>query len=603
LSAIPYTILYFPPGDQSKSAQTLTDNFGTNFTLNGSKSQSNSTAVMNSGSTKFSIDFSYGGFGLNSDSTAGWSTTDEVGYALNNGTSNQASAALSLSISRTLGPDEDLVPGNGDQCASSTNCIPADYLTPTAQYLDEPFWNDVFLLEVHPQFAFYRFGSGQDEYVQRGADPDFAAITVAELDGCARGADPANVSSWCSIPVTTSFVKASGSLGGQSVQGQCPAPQNEPEACLTLTPAEATNFLSIDPFYAGGQNAELQSRGIQITGSQPYGSMFTPDCSSSPSNCNKYTSPTPVADNALVFAPTLQYTKGTSSTTTSSQTDETTITNVVSDEESEGASIKVNESPVSAGESLTFSGGDQTTTKDSISTTFGNSNAISDQQVSLDMASLDDVDNTSPSGSCSKCHNPLPNMPKVTVYLDPQFGTYMFQDAGAPAPPPDGLTLEQVGRQLLSTIGQEQQNDGVASSSPQRVPVDQVLGLRLMSAPEAKFDSGDPFTQSQLASAIAALFHVSTTETAPLFTDTQAAAGAGVTEAQLSAALAEAFGVGSTASQELVKVGTTTFTPSVTVTRGEAAETLAAAVDDYCSAGCTLRKPKLARAPTPIVKL
>jgi hypothetical protein len=603
LSAIPYTILYFPPGDQSKSALTLTDNFGTSVTLNGSNKQSNSTAVMNSGSTKYSIEVSYGGFGLNAASTAGWSTTDEAGYTLNNGTSNQASAGLSLSISRTVGPDEDLVPGSGDQCASSTNCLPADYIKPAEQYLYEPFWNDVYLLEVHPQFAYYRFGSGQDEYVQRGADPDFAAITVAQLEGCARGADPANVYSWCSIPVATSFVDTSGSSGGQSVQGVCPAPPNEPEACLTLTPADAANLLSLDPFYAGGQNADLSKFGNKIVGSEPYGGDFSPDCGSFPSNCSKVTSPTPVTDNAQVYTTTLNNSQKALTTTSGSETDETTITNVVSNGESEGASIKLNESPVSAGESLTFSGGDQTTTKDSISTTFGNSNAVSDQQVSTDMATLDDVDNTSPSGSCSKCHNPLPNPTYATIYLDRHFGTFMFQDAGAPGPPPRSITLAQVGRILLGTIGQEQQNDGVASSSPQRAPVDQVLGLRLMSAPGDKFGSGEALTQSQLASAFAALFHVSAAEAASLFTSTQAGAGAGVTEAQLSAALAEAFGLGSTASQELVNVGTTTFNPSVVVTRGEAAETLAAAVEDDCSAGCPLPKPKLARAPIPVAKL
>jgi hypothetical protein len=597
LSAIPYTILYFPPGDQSKSAQTLTDNFGTNFTLNGSNKQSNSTAVMNSGSTKFSLDFSYLGFGLNAASTAGWSTTDEAGYTLNNGTSNQASAGFSLSIARTVGPDENLVPGNGDQCYSSTNCLPADYIMPTGQYFDEPFWNDLFLLEVHPQFAFYRFGSGQDEYVQRGADPDFAAITVAQLDGCARGADPANVDSWCSIPVATSFVDTSGSLGGQSIQGMCPAPQNEPEACLTLTPADAANLLSLDPFYAGGQNANLSDFGNKILGSLPYGGVFSPDCGSSPSNCSKDTSPTPVTDNAQAVTATVKNTQGSLSTSTSSETDETTITNVVSNGESQGASIKINESPVSAGESLTFSGGDQTTTKDSISTTFGNSNAVSGQEVSTDTATLDDVDDTSPSGSCSKCHNPLPEPTAATIYLDRHFGTFMFQDAGAPGPPPGNITLEQVGRVLLSTIGQEQQDDGVPSSSPQRGPVDQVLGLRLMSAPGDKFGPGQALTQSQLASAFAALFHVSTTEAASLFTNTQADSSAGVTEAQLSTALAAAFGIGSASSEQLVKTGTTTFSPSVIVTRGEAAATMAAVVGDDCSAGCTLPKPKLARAP------
>ena len=259
---------------------------------------------MNSGSTKFSIDFSYGGFGLNSDSTAGWSTTDEVGYALNDGTSNQASAALSLSISRTLGPDEDLVPGNGDQCGSSTNCIPADYLTPTAQYLDEPFWNDVFLLEVHPQFAFYRFGSGQDEYVSAAPTRDFAAITVAELDGCAHGADPANVSSWCSIPVTTSFVKASGSLEARASRASAPRRKRARSLLSRLPPPRRPTFSqSTRSMQAARTRASVSGypdNGFAARRKHVYAGLQF-----SPSNCNKYTSPTPVAEQCTGFRPNI----------------------------------------------------------------------------------------------------------------------------------------------------------------------------------------------------------------------------------------------------------------------------------------------------------
>ena len=36
---------------------------------------------------------------------------------------------------------------------------------------------------------------------------------------------------------------------------------------------------------------------------------------------------------------------------------------------------------------------------------------------------------------CKNCHDPLPTRPTVNIYLDKVFGSFMFQDVAAPAPP------------------------------------------------------------------------------------------------------------------------------------------------------------------------
>jgi hypothetical protein len=55
LSAVPYTILYQPPGDESTAKQSYETTYGTSLTLGRNNEASNTTAVENSESTKFSL--------------------------------------------------------------------------------------------------------------------------------------------------------------------------------------------------------------------------------------------------------------------------------------------------------------------------------------------------------------------------------------------------------------------------------------------------------------------------------------------------------------------------------------------------------------------
>ena len=536
---------------------------------------------------------------------------DTKGFALNKGTGSGSTAGLSVSLMRSQGPDADLIPGNGDQCASSTDCVPADYIKPVDQYVNEPFWNDLFVLEVHPQFAYYKLGAGQDEIVQRGADPDTADITVSQLDSCAHEADPGNVTGWCSIPVTTAGLTVTrGQLVQQAVAGRCPAPSQSPESCLTLTPSDAANLLTLDPFYGRGQAAGIApGRGLLIAGGN-YGEMF----SASKGSPSPDMSLSPVMDNPLAFTPTVANTLTTMSSASQSQTESSSITNIVSNSESEGASVSISKNlttdsgmpeeggtgaaakgegtPISASFGLTLNGGDQTSTTNSIITMFGDSTAVSSQIVSSATVKLDDIDNASTTGICPKCHNPLPVTPFASVYLDRQFGTFMFQDAGAPGPPPTGLTASSVGLQTLRRITSAESNTSqlsdVPQSSPRRSAIAEAVALGLMTTSHDMFRPAAPLGQAALASGIAAVFHITAAQARAAFTKVHAAANNKVTVGELSTALAQAFGLKTTAGRKLVSAATGVVRTSAAVTRAQAAAAFDDAVENHCLAGCKL---------------
>ena len=118
----------------------------------------------------------------------------------------------------------------------------------------EPFWDDEFVLLVHPQFAIYDIGQGQYTDVYYGAEPVTATIPVASLDACARGIpSPYQGQDPCSASYsdTTLIAPASGVVYRGSAN------------TVELTAGEASSLLKLDPFYEGGQGADLPpTRGI-----------------------------------------------------------------------------------------------------------------------------------------------------------------------------------------------------------------------------------------------------------------------------------------------------------------------------------------------------
>ena len=84
---------------------------------------------------------------------------------------------------------------------------------------------------------------------------------------------------------------------------------------------------------------------------------------------------------------------------------------------------------------LTVTNGESQTNVTQVQIVFTDSTAVSTSTTTTSGATISDEDNIYQSlqgSDCPDCHNPLVTRPKVSVYLDRQFGTLMFQDPAAP---------------------------------------------------------------------------------------------------------------------------------------------------------------------------
>ena len=181
LDVVPYTIMYRPPGDQSTVKFTTGAAYATNFSL------SDSTQNTNTNTTTTSDPFNFkevvGIFTAGDSGSLDQSVLSGFGNSTQSGSTSSSSMAISGTWSKLA--DVSLIPGSGDTCAAPTDCSQVKH--DANIYTQEPFWDDLFILLVHAQFAVYVLGGGQDRYVMYGAVPVTANITVTELAACAKG--------------------------------------------------------------------------------------------------------------------------------------------------------------------------------------------------------------------------------------------------------------------------------------------------------------------------------------------------------------------------------------------------------------------------------
>jgi hypothetical protein len=90
-----------------------------------------------------------------------------------------------------------------------------------------------------------------------------------------------------------------------------------------------------------------------------------------------------------------------------------------------------------AGSNLTYTvtDGESHTSVNQVQMQFTDSTAVTTSTTTSSGAQLNDEDNVFQSqqgADCPKCHDPLVARPRVAVYLDRTFGTFMFQDPDAP---------------------------------------------------------------------------------------------------------------------------------------------------------------------------
>ena len=429
-----------------------------------------------------------------------YDTTTQYSYGTLSGSTNTGMSTQQAQVTIGLSGNPATTPGNGQTCASVTNCSPQDYVAAPGWFANQPYWNDMFQLLVHPQFAAFVVGGGPDRYFYWGADPALASVQVWQLSACAynqkvAGADP------CQIQYSYSWVNGSLPNGSPQYIGI--------STVLTLTSQEASNLLQLDPFYvAGTQDAALDTaRAAPFPGPQtPYGMKFDA--------C-------PVGQTCPPSAPSkitsmLTNTEATSNGINGQNTYTATVTDVSGSSNTIGQTISMTEGSLSASFGLTVTSGDKQTSQTQTQTIYKNSTAAMSTVATQEAVTLNDCDNTL--STCKSAHAPMPQFPQTLIYLDKIYGGFMFQDPNAPPPLPS-YTISRLinslnGSDLLAMgfSGEQsfQRFPDVAKGSPEQgaIGVLAVTGI-LPGMPDGKFYPQSALSRVQLATAIASYLNLS----------------------------------------------------------------------------------------------
>ena len=574
-SVIPYTILFQPPGDQSKVSFSAQKTYSTQFSIADSTSIDNKSSTTESSSTDFAASLSFFlGISGGSKEQDTQTTMKDFGTVQGSGPQGMSSAAFTSSFSTA--PNTTEVPGSGAICVATTTSK-CSSTTPTPNlYALEPFWNDQFVLIIHPQFEVWVIGGKPDRYVMYGAVPVLGEISVAELDACANG----TTLSWgvidpCTITYTDAYPTSADALT---------IVDRARKEKVKLSPADARHLLALDPFYEKGQGADIEVTRASLIASVTYGAM--------------------AGQVDLPYTRTLANTDQ-QETNKNSQTSYTTdITATSANTTSAGLSLNI--SPGGGGgdgggsnptvgvkESLTIESQDQTSGETDTKLTYQNSTAVSDQKVTTASVTLDD------NATCNGCHGPLESRPSANIYFDRAFGGFMFQDAYAPkdysrdkAPKccvmlANALIQREIVHPRFSDVTESGRELGVIG----------LLALAgvLPGNADGMFKPNEPFTREDLAVALARAAHLPEKTPAGRFSDIQAD-HAGLIEAAVAAGFvvprsASQFGssdqiTGADLTKSLAKAGlaptqgTASVQPTGALTRADAARLIFQAFKD-----------------------
>jgi hypothetical protein len=402
VKVIPFTIVYQPPGNASTANYQTTNTYSTSFKLGNSTEQNNSSSSQQTESTKASIkltipiDGSSVGFGY--DMGESWDTTTKIGFGTAESSTDTAANTMAFQTQWSMPANTDLIPGSGATCVSATDCSTQ---TPAANpRAIEPFWSDTFVFLVHPQFAMWLLDAGKTRYVQIAAVPVTVDATVTQLAACWLGSTDWPGASPCDLQYAESILES---------KNGAPVTYVGTQNHVSLTAEEAHRFLLLDPFFQAGQGADVPpTRGTVLT-SVNYGAQIGQK-------------PRPVTETLTRTLAQTSDTSGSTSTTLS-------VTSVRGTD----ASFNVAESLygiLSGGATVT--NGSKSTVSADMKATFNTSTAVTITNATQAQAVFNDLDTTS---GCSMphCHLPLPSRPNVNVYLDKQFGGFLFQDPGATA--------------------------------------------------------------------------------------------------------------------------------------------------------------------------
>jgi S-layer homology domain len=489
-SAVPYTLIYAPPGNQSVVNFTASSQYGSQFSVENDQEKDNLYSAEQNANTGFSLKVA--GFSLtgSAGSTSGWDSTTIQGFGQVNSTTAQDQNSLAFSFTWPFPANPNLVPGSGAVCASQTDC--SKTTTISNAYALEPFWADTFILLVHPEFTAWVVSNSQSRYAFYGSVPTTIDATVLQLDFCKRGQVEFGQNQ-CTFEYSASGIAL-------AKTGQAPVYNGQSES-ITLSQTDAANLLMLDPFYVGGQSAALATNRAVPVSSTTYGAK--------------------IGEPARPFGPqTITNTQAQTATGKAQQSSYSTVTSVQSQGSSYGAEINASGGKTGATEGVTYTVGSKDTSSTTLKYTYVDSTATSKQNVTQASVTLNDVDNTttgSSGPSCKICHNPLPDQPSVNIYLDRLFGTFMFQDPRAPGASdvlhPVLVPVAVSTLHLMTILTGEEMSQNRFSDITQSDPARGMIGFLarekiLPGTAKALFAPGALITRGQLAAALASSLQI-----------------------------------------------------------------------------------------------
>jgi hypothetical protein len=490
VKVLPLTIVYAAPGNTSVVSFSTHSTYNTNYNLGSSNTQTNKDTTDASGSLNYmgksGLEGGSNGLKANLDFSEGngetWDTQASTSVAIQNGKGTTGGAIQGIAVGYTIKGNPLAVPGDGQVCASATNC--STLIQAPNWFANLPFWSDQFILQIHPQYAFYAFGPGVSRTVLYRAVPAIAAPTVLQLWECATGQTPYGISE-CKIQYSDA------NLG--SINGSHPVFEGS-TGTVILAADEAANLLELDPFYQSmGQHPNLDATRAALISSTAYGSSLIGSTTDTPLTVS--------VDN----------TQNQGSTTSG----KTTYTTTVSNSRSDTTEINLGYSYsliASFGLSGKYSTNDKETNEVTTQTEFSDSTAVSSAIVTTASVTLDDVSNqtlgASGSPTCKPCHDPLPQKPTVNIYLDKTFGGFMFVDSAAPNISPDQFKTTAASFNLAAMdLAQEQRIErflDVPDSLTQKAAIGIMARLSVMSGfGDGTFRPSAALTREQLAEMLA----------------------------------------------------------------------------------------------------
>jgi hypothetical protein len=591
-SAVPYTIIYAPPGDQSTATFGSTIGFGTDYTVGSSSTQSNSEKTEQSIEEKTSLSLgkdiipAMSVFGIDFDQSAKWDTSTKTSFGTTDDLTQETSDTGAFGLSRTVSPDWNDWPGDGVTCpllakpaadGSLYDCSPTglQHASAATLYNHEAFWNDVFQIVLHPQYAVYSLGTGQTQYVMLAADPSMGERTVLELYDCELGVALDGISQ-CEVPYTSTGLT-------NSAHGAVTYTSSAQYA--VISPTEAKDLLALDPFFADGtQDAVIPANRGERLAPWTYGAYAS----------GAVTGKTGGSESANIANPSYTNNQAVKQTSGSTMTANVDVTDTLASDY--GGGIKI------AGSSGALTYGNTQQSDSSATVTFKDSTAVSTNQVTTSNALLSDVDTTTPGGKCPTptpsgpiCHGALLNESRVNIFLDRLFGSLMYVDPAAPRKP-SGLTVAKEasllpGLTFAAFEGQAEQSSGFTDVSPRSaagLAIGTLTRIGVLTGFGRQFRPNAPFTAAELATSLGHSVKLSTTSALKTLTGSTESGDEALTEKEFAHAISVALGVAPSRADNYVDhaFAHDRFNGRQVVTRADAAIALFPVLTARCFRGC-----------------